>query len=52
MDQPLVKAAAFEPQPVVAQHLAVVAYEDDEGVLALPGPLERVEDAPLSWLVY
>jgi len=41
-DRPLVEAALLH-HPPLAEHVAVVAREDDDRVLRLPGPLERVE---------
>ena len=44
--QAVEEAAALVDQPVVAHRLAVVAHEHDDRVLALAGPIERLEDAP------
>ena len=42
--QPFVKATAFEKKAVVSEHFAVIAGEDDDGVIALPGFFKRVQE--------
>jgi hypothetical protein len=42
----LVHHRALEHELVVAEHLPVIAGEDDQRVLAEPLPVQRVEDAP------
>ena len=44
-DGAFVETAAFKDQAVIAEHLAVIAHEDDDRVLALASLVEVVEDA-------